>query len=122
MADTSLIDGLVAHIADQRSVRPVGRVVRADGGALHITGLGNTASMGDGLQVYRKRGAPLRGEVVQILQDSLVMLAEAPPTGVSLNDAVTLLSPAVIAPCDHWLGRIIDPAGDPLDGKPLERR
>ena len=121
MADASLIDGLVAHIADQRSVRPVGRVVRADGGALHITGLGHTASMGDGLQVYRKRGAPLRGEVVQILKDSLVMLAEAPPTGVSLNDAVTLLSPAIIAPCDHWLGRIIDPAGEPLDGKPLLR-
>lgn len=121
MADASLIDGLVAHIADQRSVRAVGRVVRADGAALHITGLGKEASMGDGLQVYRRRGAPLRGEVVQILKDSLVMLAEAPPTGVSLNDAVTLMAPAIIAPSDHWLGRIIDPAGLPLDGKPLLR-
>lgn len=121
MADASLIDGLVAHITDQRSVRPVGRVVRVDGGALHITGLGTTASMGDGLQVYRKHGTPLRGEVVQILRDSLVMLAEAPPTGVSLNDTVTLLAPAVIAPSDRWLGRIIDPAGNPLDGAPLLR-
>ncbi len=49
------------------------------------------------------------------------MLAEAPPEGVSLDDRVTLLSPGVIAPSDVWLGRIIDPDGRPLDGKPLLR-
>ncbi|WP_299414000.1 FliI/YscN family ATPase [uncultured Sulfitobacter sp.] len=121
MTDASLIDGLVAHIADLRAVRPVGRVSRANGAALHITGLSHDASIGDGLQVYRKRGAPLRGEVVQIVGDTLVMLAEAPPEGISLNDMVTLLAPAVIAPSPEWLGRIIDPTGNPLDGKPLLR-
>lgn len=121
MTDALLLDGLTAHIADLRPVRPVGRVSRADGAALHITGLTQEASIGDGLQVYRRRGAPLHGEVVQIIGDTLVMLAEAPPEGVSLNDRVTLLAPGVIAPCDHWLGRIIDPAGRPLDGDPLLR-
>jgi flagellum-specific ATP synthase len=121
MTDASLLDGLVAHIADLRAVRPVGRVSRADGAALHITGLTSDASIGDGLQVYRKRGTPLRGEVVQIVGDTLVMLAEAPPEGVSLNNRVTLLSPAVIAPSNGWLGRIVDPIGRPLDGKPLLR-
>ncbi|KEJ90557.1 FliI/YscN family ATPase [Sulfitobacter donghicola] len=121
MKDASLIEGLVAHIAEQEPVRPVGRISRADGAALHISGLTDKASIGDTLQVYRKRGAPLRGEVVQILEDSLVMLAEAPPEGVSLNDPVTLLSTALIAPSYQWLGRIIDPSGLPLDGKPLLR-
>lgn len=121
MTTASLIDGLVAHIAELRPVRPVGRVSRADGAALHITGLTDHASIGDGLQVYRKRGAPLRGEVVQIIGAELVMLAEAPPEGISLSDRVALLSPNVIAPSPQWLGRIIDPAGRPLDGKPLLR-
>jgi flagellum-specific ATP synthase len=121
MTDASLLDGLIAHISDQRAVRPVGRVSRADGAALHVTGLTTDASIGDGLQVYRKRGAPLRGEVVQIIGNTLVMLAEEAPEGVSLGDRVTLLLPAVIAPSDNWLGRIIDPAGRPLDGKPLLR-
>lgn len=121
MTDASLIDGLVAHIADLSSVRPVGRVSQANGSALHVTGLTAHASIGDGLQVYRKRGAPLRGEVVQIMDDKLVMLAEAPPEGISINDRVALLSPGVIAPSSGWLGRIIDPAGRPLDGKPLLR-
>lgn len=121
MTDSSLLDGLVAHISDRRSVRPTGRVARADGAALHVTGLTEQASIGDGLLVYRTRGAPLQGEVVQIMGDALVMLAEEPPEGVSLNDRVTLLAPAVIAPGPGWLGRIIDPAGRPLDGKPLLR-
>ncbi len=68
MTDALLIDGLTAHIADMRPVRPVGRVSRADGAALHVTGLTPHASIGDGLQVYRRRGAALRGEVVQILR------------------------------------------------------
>jgi flagellum-specific ATP synthase len=121
MTDASLIDGLVAHIAELSPVRPVGRVSQADGAALHVTGLTNHASIGDGLQVYRKRGAPLRGEVVQVMGDKLVMLAEAPPEGISIDDRVALLSPSVIAPSSEWLGRIIDPMGRPLDGKPLLR-
>ncbi|WP_298859120.1 FliI/YscN family ATPase [uncultured Sulfitobacter sp.] len=121
MMSTSLIDGLTAHIADLRSVRPVGKVSRADGGALHINGLANEASIGDALLVYRKRGAPLRGEVVQIVGDTLVMLAEEPPEGVGLNDRVTLFSPSIVAPSTEWLGRIVDPDGRPLDGKPLLR-
>jgi len=121
MKDTSLIEALTAHITDLRSERSVGRISRADGSALHVTGLTADASIGDGLQVYRKRGAPLQGEVVQINGETLVMLAEASPEGVSLNDRVTLLSPGAIAPSDEFLGRIIDPTGKPLDGKPLLR-
>ena len=121
MIDASLIDGLTAHFADLRPVRPVGRISRADGATLHIRGLTDDASIGDGLQVYRKRGNPLPGEVVQISGDTLVMLAEEPPEGISLGDRVTLLSPSIIAPSPEWLGRIIDPCGRPLDGKPLLR-
>lgn len=121
MKDSSLLDGLVAHIAGLRPVHPVGRVSRADGATIHITGLTGDAALGDGLQVYRKRGGPLRGEVIQIIGDALVMLAEEPPEGVGMNDRATLLSPGIIAPSREWLGRIIDPAGNPLDNKPLLR-
>lgn len=121
MKDASLIDGLTAHIAGLRAVRPVGRVCRADGSALHISGLAQDASIGDGLHVHRKRGPVLQGEVVQILGDTLVMLCDNSPEGVSLNDRVTLLAPGMIAPSQEWLGRIVDPAGRPLDGKPLLR-
>lgn len=121
MTDASPLAGLCAHIAAQLPVRPVGRVIRAEGGVLHISGLSDTASIGCALQVYRRRGDALRGEVVQIIGDTLVMLCEAPPEGIALNDRAVLLSPAGIAPTEAWLGRIIDPSGAPLDGKPLLR-
>ena len=121
MTDVSPFAGLRAHIAAQQPVRPVGRVIRADAGVLHISGLADAASIGSELKVYRKRGATLRGEVVQITGDTLVMLCEEPPDGIALNDRAVQLSPAEIAPTDAWLGRMIDPSGAPIDGKPLLR-
>lgn len=121
MTDVSPFAGLRAHIAAQQPVRPVGRVIRADAGVLHISGLADAASIGSELKVYRRRGATLRGEVVQITGDTLVMLCEEPPDGIALNDRAVQLSPAEIAPTDAWLGRMIDPSGAPIDGKPLLR-
>lgn len=121
MTDASLLDGLAAQIATLQPVRPVGRISKAAGDVLHVTGLTDAATIGDGLLVYRTRGGPLSGEVVQIVGDTLVMLCEAPPDGVALDDRVVLTLPATIAPGDHWLGRIVDPSGRPLDGDPLLR-
>jgi flagellum-specific ATP synthase len=38
---------------------------------------------------------------------------------VAIGDAVGLLGPAEIAPDNAWIGRVIDPYGRPLDGRPL---
>jgi flagellum-specific ATP synthase len=40
---------------------------------------------------------------------------------MSINDRVELLGKAQIAPDDSWIGRVVDPAGQPLDGRPLLR-
>jgi flagellum-specific ATP synthase len=63
----------------------------------------------------------LTGEIIQLDGDQLVMLPNHPPEGVALNDRAALLEARGIAPADHWIGRIIDPFGNPLDGKPLLR-
>ena len=41
--------------------------------------------------------------------------------GVALDNRVTLLGAKDIAPSDAWIGRVVDPAGMPLDGMPLLR-
>jgi len=38
---------------------------------------------------------------------------------VSLNSRALLQPPFTIAPSDEWIGRVIDPTGAPLDGRPL---
>jgi len=117
---TEPLNGLMAQIDELDCIHAVGRVARVEAGVVHVAGLANKARIGDWISIGRT-GAPLDGEVVQLRGDLLVALPDAAPDGVALDDRVTLLSAAHIAPTDAWIGRVIDAAGKPLDGKPLLR-
>ncbi|SDF09477.1 FliI/YscN family ATPase [Sulfitobacter delicatus] len=113
------LDGLMAQIDSLDVVRPVGRVTRVEAGVIHISGLADTARIGDAITVARQDSTALSGEVVQLRDDILVALPDAAPDGVSLNSRALLQPPFTIAPSDEWIGRVIDPTGAPLDGRPL---
>lgn len=113
-------DGLTAQITELNPVRAIGRVTRVEGGVIHVSGLAGKARIGDLIIVYR-RGEPLSGEVLQLDGDVLVLLPDQAPDGVALQDRAALLEARGIAPSNAWIGRIIDPFGNPLDGKPLLR-
>ncbi len=114
-------DTLTSELGALRPVRPIGRVVRADAGVLHIKGLCDAARLGDRLRLHMADGSVNCGEVLRIDSDELLMLPDSTPEGVSLGDRVALLGPIDIAPDDSWIGRIVDPYGRPLDGRPLRR-
>jgi len=120
MTQTEL-KSLQSQIASLRAVRHVGRICAVDGGLLRVSGLGACASLGDQLQVYRRGGRSLSGEVIQLRDDAIVMLPDDSAVGVALGDRVALLDACAIAPDDDWIGRVIDPFGQPLDGRPLAR-
>ena len=113
-------EGLTAQITELNPVRAIGRVKRVEAGVIHVSGLAGKARIGDLVVIYRK-GDPLSGEVLQLDGDLLVLLPDEAPDGVALNDRAALLEARGIAPADGWVGRIIDPFGNPLDGKPLLR-
>ena len=112
--------GLTAQITELNPVRAIGRVKRVDAGVIHVAGLAGKARIGDLIMIYRK-GEPLSGEVLQLDGDMLVLLPDQAPDGVALDDRAALLEARGIAPSDNWVGRIIDPFGNALDGKPLLR-
>ncbi|WP_299672792.1 FliI/YscN family ATPase [uncultured Roseobacter sp.] len=113
-------DGLTAQITELNPVRAIGRVLRVEGGVIHVSGLSGKARIGDLIVVYRQ-GEPLSGEVLQLKGDTLVLLPDQAPDGVALRDRAALLESRGIAPSNAWIGRIIDPFGNPIDGKPLLR-
>lgn len=113
-------EGLAAQITELNPVRAIGRVTRVEGGLIHVTGLAGKARIGDLVLVYR-HGEPLSGEILQLDGETLVLLPDYSPDGVALDDRAALLQARGIAPSDAWIGRIIDPFGNPLDGKPLLR-
>ncbi|MBE1285513.1 MAG: FliI/YscN family ATPase [Rhodobacteraceae bacterium] len=99
--------------------RPIGRVRAVAGGRIELGGLAGIAGIGDHLKLKRQDGTVLSGEVVQITADSTWMLPDGALEQVSINDAVLWSKPPAFAPCDSWIGRMIDPMGAPLDGRPL---
>ncbi|MFZ5963528.1 FliI/YscN family ATPase [Thalassococcus sp. BH17M4-6] len=115
------IAGLRGRIAGLQALRAVGRVVSVDGSVIWIDGLAATASIGDRLRLLRRDRAPLDGEVLRIDDTRVAMLPDAEVDGVARDDRVAVLGPPSLAPWDGWIGRVIDPYGQPLDGQPLSQ-
>ncbi len=112
---------LTAELSKLGHTQDVGRVSAVENGILKVSGLQSIARHGDRVEINLKSGACLRGEVLKLEQGCLFALPERSPEGVSLGDQVTLAAPAELAPSDAWIGRIVDPTGKPLDGRPLMR-
>lgn len=112
---------LTSEIAALRGRHRVGRVAAVEGGVVRISGLSNSARLGDRLRIARHGQTPLLGEVLQLAADHITMLPEEAPIGVALGQRAQLSPPVEIAPDWSWLGRVIDPFGQPMDGRPLMR-
>jgi flagellum-specific ATP synthase len=119
MPDRSLAR-LGEDIRAARPLRAMGRVVRATHGVLTLQGLGAAAALGDAVEIATT-GGPLRAEIVDLSESELLALADGSGEGVRLGDAATLHGAPSLAPDDSWIGRIVDPHGQPLDGRPLRR-
>lgn len=110
----SPFDPLRARIAAIRATRRLGRVAEVGPAALRVTGLSDVAALGDSVDF-----GPFRGEVVRLDPASVTLLPDAPTEGLAIGDVVAHVGPSVLSPTAGWIGRIIDPDGHPLDGRPL---
>ncbi|WP_406647037.1 FliI/YscN family ATPase [Aliisedimentitalea scapharcae] len=106
-------------VASKPLARPVGRVVAVQGGSIKLSGLAQDACIGDLLELKRLNGTTLNGEVIQIEDETVFMLPETTPEKVAVGDPAALSPVPDFAPCGQWIGRMIDPFGRPLDGRPL---
>lgn len=116
---TGVFDGLLAEIAQAAPVTQVGRVVETRRGLAEVTGL-QGATIGDRVLIHSRDGAS-GGEVLRLSPDRCTILPDATGDGMAIHDRVELLGRAEISPDDSWIGRIIDPMGRPLDGRPILR-
>ncbi|MDV7141389.1 FliI/YscN family ATPase [Tropicimonas sp. TH_r6] len=114
------LETLACEVQTMTPVRPVGRVVAAGHGIMTIGGLHLEAALGDHVRLETRNGA-LRGEVVNVSEEGVVVLPDGSGEGVRIGDPALLKGAPVIAPSDHWIGRIVDPYGQSLDGRSLGR-
>ena len=100
-------------------LRVFGSVAATGAGHLVLRGLEKDGRLGDWVGVRRRDGAVLRAEILRLHDDQAIALPDGPTEGVALGDSAELLGPRSLCPDDSWLGRVIDPYGQPLDGQPL---
>jgi flagellum-specific ATP synthase len=114
-------DLLRAELGAVTSLRRFGHVQELERGLVTVSGLSQDARLGDRVGLMRKDGPVVEGEVLRLSATGLLVLPEGDTDGLAVGDAAELLPPLSIAPHDGWIGRIVDPAGRPLDGRPLLR-
>ena len=115
------LDLLRAEISGLGAARSVGRVCEVAAGTIMATGLSARAALGDRVALYTRAGLRLGGEVLALHAGRVALLADGAADGIAIGDRVELAGQGVIAPDPSWVGRIIDPFGRPLDGRPILR-
>ena len=117
----SVFDGLRAEVSFVATTRRVGRVSALARGVLEVSGLTYHSRMADRVQVETRDGRVLGGEVLRLGAEQISILPDSGTEGLAIGDCVLLAGNAGISPDDSWIGRILDPLGRPLDGRPLFR-
>jgi len=115
-----VIEAATAEIRTLRVVNQIGRVTKIAAGMVTVKGLSDVLHFGDMVEVLAK-DAPIRGEVVGITGPEALVLLAGRIADVPLGAQVRGAGRGEIAPDDGWIGRVIDPLGQPLDGRALLR-
>lgn len=109
---------ITAELSRISNTRRCGRVVAVGAGAIEIAGLTHQARIGDAVAIETGEGV-LRGEVVAVSQRYARAMTYSPVDGASVGNRAVLARAEMASPGAHWVGRIVDAFGSPLDGRPL---
>ncbi|RMC33292.1 FliI/YscN family ATPase [Paracoccus alkanivorans] len=112
------IESIIRRLKELTPVTYHGRVRAIRAGVISVSGLNDHASVGDRVRLFLQTGH-VGGEIVGLRHATAEILPEGEPEGLAIGAAVELRGAPVISPCDGWIGRIVDPLGQPLDGRPL---
>lgn len=120
MPTADLFARLTAQISSLTPAYPVGRVMGVTAGMVQVGGLSDIARVGDRgfIHIFK---TVVSGEVVRLDAAGAHLLVDGTPEGISIGDRVRLEPPPPFAPDDSWIGRVIDPDGQAMDGRPLLR-
>ncbi|SFP06708.1 flagellum-specific ATP synthase [Paracoccus pantotrophus] len=113
------MQSIATRIRRVRLTRHFGQVSAIQAGVILAGGLNSHASLGDRVVFLMRSGENLGGEIIALHADQAAILPEGPMDGLSIGTRVELVFAPMLAPANGWIGRIIDPFGRPLDGRPL---
>lgn len=84
-------------------------------GQISIAGISHFASLGNDIRV-EKGQRTIRGEILSVSGERAVALLFSPGESICIGDAVHVERTATVTIGDHWLGKIVTPQGEVVDG------
>jgi flagellum-specific ATP synthase len=113
------LDILDASFAKAFKPYPIGRLGAVQGGLLRIDGVHTVARIGDAVEFPNYGSNAPRAEILKLDPQAVWALPDRPVDGLALGGEAILRSQPSLCPSDSWIGRVVDPFGAPLDGRPL---
>lgn len=124
MRQQRIAERCLAAVSGLRSLHPVtlaAQVSGLSGMMVEIDGLAGQVAVGDRLELHPRMGNAVPAEVVGFRGEAARALAFGQLDGLAPGSAASAaMRPGarqgtVLAPCAAWLGRVVDPLGQPLD-------
>jgi len=95
-----------------------GTVTSLGGLTVTIEGFGPLAAIGDRLRLEPPGRAPVLAEIAAFRDGRAEAIALGPLIGLAAGARAVLAPRPALAVSDAWLGRVLDPMGAPMDGRP----
>ena len=112
------MEAMLDEIKKLTPLSAYGQVAGVRGLRLDISGMGNRLHIGSRLSVHARTGTDLVAEVVGIEGDKAVCLPYGSLEGIGIGCKAYLIDDEFsIFPSEHWLGRVVNAMGEPIDGK-----
>lgn len=118
MTHSSPLSRLMADLAATQPVKIYGRVASVQGLLVEVAGIERHSSVGGRCTIIARGGRKVPCEIVGFNETRALLLPYGAVEGVGLGcRAEVSAAQQMIAPCDGWLGRVINALGEPIDGK-----
>jgi flagellum-specific ATP synthase len=109
---------LLKDIEAVPALRRFGRVARIEGLLVEVTGAAGAISLGGQVRLSSSNGKQISCEVVGFRDGRAQVMPLGALDGVSLGARADFDDrPALVYPCQEWLGRVVDSFGRAADGK-----
>jgi flagellum-specific ATP synthase len=109
---------LAEQIEELDGVEVYGRVVGVRGLMVEVAGPIHTMPVGARVMIETETSRDIAGEVVGFSGANALLMPFGPLEGVRRGcRAIVSSLAAAVRPSDRWLGRVINAAGEPIDGK-----